>query len=144
MPVLMSAAHHEARCGYRCADRAVIDQLPAGLDAAAEERLRRAGNAQPFRRASSSTCLPSSRVTASGFSTYTCLPASSACRQTAHALSGIVRLTTISISGSANSCSTVYAFARRKLLRALLSREQDRYLQQRQAQPRDISSRFVK
>ncbi len=63
----------------------------------------------PRSAAAASTLRPSSRVTASGFSLYTCLPASSTSRLTWACTEGMVRLTTISISGSASRASGVRA-----------------------------------
>ena len=53
--------------------------------------------------------MPSSRVMASGFSLWTLLPASSAVSATSACAFGMVRFSTISISGSASSSSTVSA-----------------------------------
>ena len=49
MPALMSRAHEERRAGDRRADRALVDQLAAGLVGAAEKRIGRAADAHALR-----------------------------------------------------------------------------------------------
>ena len=66
---------------------------------------------RPAFRAAFSTRAPSARVTASGFSRYTCLPAASAASDTDACTFGIVRFSTICTSRSASSSSTVHALA---------------------------------
>ncbi len=72
---------------------------------------RNVSGAQPTRTplalAISSIFLPSSRVTARGFSLWMLLPASMAAKATLACALGIVRFTTISMSGSASSSSTL-------------------------------------
>ena len=63
-----------------------------------------------LRFARASIFLPSSRKMATGFSLWTLLPALSAASATLAWAFGMVRFTTISISGSARSSSTVQAF----------------------------------
>ena len=46
MPALVARAHEEGAAGDRRADRAIVDQLARGLVAAAEERVRRAADAE--------------------------------------------------------------------------------------------------
>ena len=46
MPALMAGAHEEGAAGDRPADRALVDELAAGLMRAAKERVRRAADAQ--------------------------------------------------------------------------------------------------
>jgi len=74
---------------------------------------RKVSGAQPTRRplaaAAASTCWPSARDKASGFSQWTFLPAAMAARLTGVCAWGVVRLTTIWISGSASRSSTVQA-----------------------------------
>lgn len=60
--------------------------------------------------AASSSRSPSARVTASGFSLYTDLPAARAPRLTSACTRGTVRLMTISTSGSASISAAVQTF----------------------------------
>ena len=50
VPALVARTHEEGAAGDRHADRAVVDQLARGLVAAAEERVRRAADAQALGR----------------------------------------------------------------------------------------------
>src|SRR5215203_4972736 len=70
---------------------------------------RNVSGAQPILRslsaATSSILHPSSKLTASGFSVYTCLPASSAASETSAWTTGTVKLRAISTSSSASNSS---------------------------------------
>ena len=48
MPCLVAVADHEARAAHDVTDHTVIDQFAAGLDARAEERVRRAADPEPL------------------------------------------------------------------------------------------------
>ena len=56
VPALVAVAQHEGGGGHRLADPAVVDQLAAGLDAAAQEGVGRAADAQALLAASFSSC----------------------------------------------------------------------------------------
>src|SRR5262249_34321775 len=49
VPVFVAVAEHGGRRGDRFADRAVVDQLAAGVQTGAEERIGRTADAYPFR-----------------------------------------------------------------------------------------------
>ena len=70
MPALMTVAHHEGRCPDRLADRALVDQLAAGLQSATQKRVRRRAYPEFRLAANSISPRPSSlSLIASGFST---------------------------------------------------------------------------
>ena len=107
--MLMTAAHHKCGRRNRLADAPVFNQLQCRLDSCSKKCLRSTSNEQSFDATISSTALPSSRVTPRGFSTYTCLPASSASSIICACSAGIVRLMTSSISGSASALGSVHS-----------------------------------
>ena len=115
VPALVAGAHEEGGAGDRLADRALVDRA-CGRSGARRRgrcraRSRRAGRARCA--ASTSAAAPRQRRSPSGFSEWTCLPAASACRPTSTCAAGTVRLTTISIAGSASSSSTLARRQRR-------------------------------
>ena len=68
------------------ADRALVDELAAGLMRAAEERVGRAADAQRHARLRRlrGACAPRPSSMPSGFSEWTCLPAASAFKPDLH------------------------------------------------------------
>ena len=68
VPALVTVADHEGGGGHGFANRAVVDQLAAGLDAGAQEGVRRAADSQALLCGDLEHFWPSSREMARGFS----------------------------------------------------------------------------